>query len=356
MKKYKTISFCFLLALSLQFVLTGCRVSFSSSTIKKSMKIQGESLVLPSTKPGKLCFDEIGKSTVMVRSDYLPDDSLCKIYREGIDYTVNYRRGEIKRTVNSGIPDYSKHPLYGKKDFDHTLYPEYSNLPYFVYVDYATDKGSQFAEPKNQSKYLVNFRKKLEAGDSVTIVSYGNSIAAGGEASSTDLRFQYRYKKYLEQKFPNASIEIEDVSIPGRTAKEGIDYWDDYIGKTSPDLVLVGWGMNDHCVSGHPPDQFKKHLLILVDMIKERKQAEVVIFSAFPAHEDWHYSERSMEPYAEASKQLAKEAGCAYADVYGTWGMVLQRKDQPSLLANNINHPNDFGHWLYLQAFEAMIF
>ncbi|MEI6392747.1 MAG: hypothetical protein WCT12_16780, partial [Verrucomicrobiota bacterium] len=25
-------------------------------------------------------------------------------------------------------------------------------------------------------------------------------------------------------------------------------------------------------------------------------------------------------------------------------------------IGNNINHPNDFGHWLYEQAFEAMKF
>jgi hypothetical protein len=41
---------------------------------------------------------------------------------------------------------------------------------------------------------------------------------------------------------------------------------------------------------------------------------------------------------------------------YATWKMVLKRKDQPSLLNNDINHPNDFGHWLYAQAFEALRF
>ncbi len=92
----------------------------------------------------------------------------------------------------------------------------------------------------------MNFRKKLEAGIPVTIVSYGNSITAGGEASSTELRFQYRYIKYLNEIFPKSDIKIEDVSIPGYTSTQGINLWDDYIGKTSPDLVLVGWGMNDH--------------------------------------------------------------------------------------------------------------
>ena len=54
--------------------------------------------------------------------------------------------------------------------------------------------------------------------------------------------------------------------------------------------------------------------------------------------------------------QAAAEANCAYVDVYSTWEMVLQRKDQTSLLGNNINHPNDFGHWLYAQAFAALRF
>jgi hypothetical protein len=35
---------------------------------------------------------------------------------------------------------------------------------------------------------------------------------------------------------------------------------------------------------------------------------------------------------------------------------VLKRKDPSSLLGNNINHPNDFGHWLYVVALEGLKF
>jgi acyl-CoA thioesterase-1 len=34
----------------------------------------------------------------------------------------------------------------------------------------------------------------------------------------------------------------------------------------------------------------------------------------------------------------------------------LSRKDLPSLLANNINHPSDFGHWLYFEALKSISF
>jgi hypothetical protein len=61
-----------------------------------------------------------------------------------------------------------------------------------------------------------------------------------------------------------------------------------------------------------------------------------------------------MGDYADATRSVADEMHAAYADVYGVWQKVLQRKDPSSLLGNNINHPNDFGHWLYVQALDAL--
>lgn len=340
---------------SLLLIITALSIGCSVNS-KKSMSIQGESLVLPSMIAGKLCFDSINKNTVVVRSTYLPNDSTCIIYQENIDYTVDYQKGEIKRTIDSSIPDYSKHPLYGVKDFDHTQYPDYSNHPYFIWIDYTTKNGQQLANSTDQSKYLPSFKKKLEEGLPITIVSYGNSITAGGETSSIEHRFQYRWVNHLERIFPKAHLKIEDVSIPGYSSTEGIKWWDDYIGKTQPDLVIVGWGMNDHNIGTNTPEQFKKNLITLVGMIKELKKAEVILYSSCPPNDDWHFGSHSMELFAEATKQAALESNCAYVDVYNTWKLVLERKNQSSLLGNNINHPNDFGHWLYEQSFEAMTF
>ena len=372
MKKVFKIVSCYLLFLSMANTLMGQPNPNENkiSTVYNSnqgnnnigsargitMNIQGESLVLAATQPGRLCFDSLVKKTVIVRSTYQRQFANSKIYIEGVDYIVDYDKGEIQRTIHSSIPDYSKHVLYEKKDFDHTKFTDFSNHPYFVWVDYLTKNGERLAKPNDKSKYLVNFRKKLESGQQLSIVSYGNSITAGGEASSAEYRFQAIYGNYLKSIFPQSNFKIEDVSIPGYSSKQGIEWWDTYIGKTTPDLVLVGWGMNDHNKGGNSPEQFKKNLVKLVGMIKERKNAEVILYSAFPPNDDWHYGSHSMELYAEATKQAAIEAHCAYVDVYSTWMKVFKRKDQSSLLGNNINHPNDFGHWLYAQAFEAMHF
>ena len=331
----------------------------TSATKGEKMTVQGESLVLAKTDPGNLCFDSVVKGSVVVRSTYKADNEKCVVYEEGVDYIVDYARGTIARTGDSSMPDFSTNVLYGQKDFDHGKFSGYTNHPFFVWVDYTTTNGQAWAKPNDQTQFLTKTRARLEAGGPFKIVSYGNSITSGGEASEPDLRFQTMYGKYLQKKFPKATIDLEDASIPGYTSAEAIAWWDDYIGKTSPDLVLVGWGMNDHNKPGvgcREPDVFTKNLVALVGMVRERKGADVILFSAFPPHDDWTYGTHRMGTYAEATKQAAAEAKCAYVNVYDTWDMVLKRKDQSSLLGNNINHPNDFGHWMYEQAFEAMKF
>lgn len=323
----------------------------------KKMKISGESLVLAKTDPGKLCFDRVVKGSLTLRSTFMAEKAGSIVYTEGSDYVVNYAEGTIARTAQSRIPDYAKHSLYGKTDFDHTKTPDCSNHAFFVWADYQTTHGKAFAKPNDQGKFLTETKKKLTAGGPFKIATYGDSITAGGEASEPDFRFQARFGKYLQDKFPKSKIEVQDVSIPGYSSKQGLEWFDKYIGKVEkPDLALVGFGMNDHNVRSEEPGKFKENLVALVKQIKERKGAEVILFSAFPPNDNWHYGSHRMALYAAATKQAAAEAQCAYVDVYGTWEMVLQRKDQSSLLGNNINHPNDFGHWLYEQAFEAMKF
>ena len=54
-----------------------------------------------------------------------------------------------------------------------------------------------------------------------------------------------------------------------------------------------------------------------------------------------------MHDYAAATERVVLETGCAYADVFNNWQGVAVRKKPEDLLGNNINHPNDFGHWIF---------
>ena len=168
---------------ALPFILSLVCVTTGYSAPGTTMKVRGESLVMVKTQPAKLCFDQVNKGSLTLRSTYVARKKDVVVYTEGLDYTVDYDRGTIGRTPNSRIPDYSTNCLYGQKDFDHTKFASFSNHKWFVWADYQTANGKPFAEPNDQSKYLADVRKKLEAGGPFKIASYGDSITAGGEAS-----------------------------------------------------------------------------------------------------------------------------------------------------------------------------
>ena len=345
-----------LLLLMISCLVWSCKTVQHSVLAKGKNNIEGESFVLANTASSNFLFASIIKGSVSVRSTYLPSDSGSVNYTEGIDFTIDYKKGTIARTLNSRIPNYSNHPLFGKTNFNQNNFSNYSNNPYFVWVDYASKQKSIFAGNVSPENQLPNFTAKLNKGEPVLVLSYGNSIAAGAEASSPQFRFQNRWVEYLKTLFPKATIQLQDGSLPGYTTVEGIAKWETFIGKKNPDLVLLGWGMNEANIGGITPKEYQNNLVKLVQLTKEQKNAEVIIYSCFRPNDNWHYSGHSMNLYTDAAKEAAAISGCAFVDVYAIFEKVFARKDQPSLLSNNINHPNNFGHWLYFQTFKWLKF
>lgn len=318
----------------------------------KASAIQGESLMLAGNTSGNLLYMPV--TDVQVRSTYRPGGT---VYVEGKDYVVNREAGTIARLDGSRIPDFSKNVLFGKKDFDHSQHPGYGNGPFTVYVDYRAPVPGPLAEKVDQSSQLTRTGEKLRAGKTVKLIAYGDSITAGGEASSVELQYPSRYADYLRQRFPKATITFENGATGGDTTREGLARLQAKVLSRSPDLVLVAFGMNDHNNVGSVlVPEFTANLISIVNQIKSKTGADVILLSCFPPNPDWHYGSHHMGDYAAATRKAAEATGAAYADVYGVWEKVLARKDSPSLLNNDINHPNDFGHWLYLQALEAVGF
>jgi hypothetical protein len=92
----------------------------------------------------------------------------------------------------------------------------------------------------------------------------------------------------------------------------------------------------------------------MIDRIRKETTAEVVLLSAFPPNPKWKFGSHHMLDYAEATQKVARDENCAYADVFSNWEAATARKKPEDLLANNINHPNDFGHWIYFRVLQAM--
>ncbi len=342
MKLFKTI-----------FIMVTCFGTLFSSTgcSSKIGNVRGESLVLANSIPSKFWFDEIKPGSVIIRNNYDPDIPDTIIFEEGKDYTIDYKKGEIKRSKNSRIPDYSKHSLYGNKNFDYTKVKNYSNQPFFIWVDYKTKKDTNISKPILYQKNIKKSLEKLNKNKPLKIVVFGDSISTGGEVTEPRFAFYSRFKDWLQKKRPKCKIILENGATGGDTTVDGLVRVEEKVLTRNPDLVLVGFGMNDHNINSVAPGKFQKNLKSIVKQIKNKTGADVLLYSTFPPNPNWNATSHSMDKYAEATKKVAQETKSAYADVYSVWMKALTRKDPSSLLNNNINHPNNFGHWIYSQAF-----
>jgi len=278
-------------------------------------------------------------------------------YQPGRDFLVD-DAGYLWRTPNSRIPDFRTNILFGKEDFGHDQFPGFGNGPFFVYVDYTHLGKFQPKQAKLEfsAAMLPRTQAKLRAGDALRIVAFGDSITAGGDASTPKLIFWERWADALRQKYPRAKITAINGATGGDITVQGLARLTEKVVAQKPDLVLIGFGMNDHNREGFgvPLPAFTDNLRKLVDRVRTESGAEVVLFSTFPPNPKWHYGSHNMAAYAAATEAVAREKHCAYADVYRLWQKLNQRKKPEDVLANNINHPNDYGHWIYFQAFQTL--
>lgn len=326
----------------------------AASTADSTPTLSGESVVLAKTDSASLVFHPITKGSVAVRSTYRPGLPNTVVYREGKDYEVDYTAGTIRRLAGSAIPDYSKNSLFGVKDFNHNDYPGFGNYREFVFVDYRSSQRLRWPVQERQTDLLKRTRDRLKHGESLKIAAFGDSITAGGDATAPDLIFWQRWAAALKERHPKSEITAVNCATGGDTTLQGLARLDQKVLSIQPDVVIIGFGMNDQNKGSVPLDKFSANLGLLIERIRKSTQAEIVLFSAFPPNPNWHFTSGRMAEYAEATRQVAADKGCAYADVYGNWTRLLERKKPEDVLSNNVNHPNDFGHWIYFQTLEKL--
>jgi lysophospholipase L1-like esterase len=254
------------------------------------------------------------------------------------------------------LPDFRDNKLFGQEEFDHSKFPGFGNGGFFGFVDYSTAATDVWPAQASQAALLPKTLAKLRGGQGVKIVAFGDSITAGGDATSPGLIFWQRWADELRGKYPLARITAINGATGGDSTVQGLQRLQAKVLDAQPDLVLIGFGMNDHNKGGVPVAQFEANLKEIVARIRASTSAEIILFSAFPPNPKWKFGSHHMEDYAVATGRAAKSTGCAYADVFRNWQSVSARKRPEDLLGNNINHPNDYGHRIYFRALSELGF
>ena len=329
--------------------LCGCATGFPP----RSQRQLGESVVFVGEEPAALAWRPVRGEPLRVRSTYLPLAPGVE-YLPGRDYVVDYRKGTLRRTPQSRLPDFRINPLFGQENFDHSKFPGFGNHGYFAFVDYSFTRSATWPVQASQLAFLQRTRAKLAGGETVKLVAYGDSITAGGDASQTNLIFWNRWADELRSHYPRARLTALNRATGGDSTQQGLQRLPVKVLEERPDLVLLGFGMNDHNTTGVPVPQFEQNLKQMVALIRQETGAEVILLSAFPPNPKWKFGSHHMADYAAATQRVAREQACAYADVFGNWQTLAARKRPEDWLGNNINHPNDFGHWIYYRVLGAI--
>lgn len=329
-----------------------CAALVSGCTQTRNARVTGESVVLVGQEPAALAHVPAHGQPVQVRSAYTPAHG--QLFVEGQDYILDSEDGTIRRTPHSRLPDFKTNVLFGQRQFDHSQFPGFGNGGFFAFIDYSYIPTQPWPVEPSQIVFLQSTLNKLRTGESVRIIAYGDSITAGGDATRPELIFWQRWANDLQARYPRAHITAVNGATGGDSTVQGLMRLQTKVLDQNPDLVLVGFGMNDHNVGGVPIPQFETNLTEIIMRVRAVTHAEIVLFSAFPPNPEWRFGTHRMSEYAAATKKVAAENTCAYADIFSNWQAIAQRKKPEDLLGNNINHPNDFGHWIYFRVFQGL--
>lgn len=343
----------------------------------------GEAVVLCGLRPHKLRHSQLVPGSVRMRGrPRLPaaaaefdangpetsEDDAAVRYEENADFRVDYANGCISRTENGRLPDWREHPFYGRERFDHRgmTFEQYANTRYTVYVDYSFAKsgdasahraegGPEIAAAADAVSALKRVKRKLAAGGPVVYTVFGDSISVGHDASREAYSYAGRFVRFLRQAYPQARIEMRMKARGGETSGGALARLEEDVVRGAPDLVTIGYGMNDQNrreTGGNSvsPEQFAGNMRRMLERLAAETDADVLLLTPCLPNPKWIFSSDNAQLYAEALRRLSAEFGCGLADVQRIWQEEQRAGKTPeSLLMNNLNHPNDYGHRLYFE-------
>jgi lysophospholipase L1-like esterase len=195
--------------------------------------------------------------------------------------------------------------------------------------------------------------RKLRGGQPVTIVAWGDSVTAGGEASRPELAFPQLFVTKLKERFQNASINLVNAGIGATNTTMRLPGIAKDVIAQGPDLVLIEF-VNDMPL---PEATLRSNLQSAFDQIRVAGAEIVLITPHWVMPEMMGHDAAMAGPRAKETRKnvdvlraIATEQSVALADVSRRWEH-LAKEGLPyvTLLRNGINHPDDRGHELFVK-------
>jgi lysophospholipase L1-like esterase len=289
---------------------------------------------------------------------------------EGKDWV--YRRGRIYLLADSAIPFIKKEDLVytvnkpgrsmtGSQPGTFVLFSE---SPYFISMQVAVSyipahRGAwKGPVPKAAKRELPNTFSKLTNKENVKVVFYGNSIEVGYNSSGFLNRAPYvpSWPEMIVHRLRAAygpQIGFLNPSVAGKLAQWGKDEATNRVLPAHPDLVIIGFGMNDGSAK-ISPDKYREDINgIIATVTAQNPQAEFILIA--PMLPNPSAVQNGIQAlYKKELDKLAKK-GIVVADMTGVHAELLKHKSYQDMTGNNVNHPNDYLARWYAQYITGLL-
>lgn len=301
---------------------------------------------------------------VSVRDSYLRTE-----YKEGVDYELVNGKLRILKTGSIPTVKYTDHYFTSQRSNSYKIrntnparYVRFQEGPGIPSVQIAvtythSDAWSGFM-PSHQGASLPNTLSKLENGNSLKIVFFGDSITNGGNSSGEiDMapyaeRWTVMFERELKRLYPGAAISCENTSVSGGSwSPEAVDNVQGSIVAKDPDLVVLALGTNDYQFQ-YSASKTYNSMSYVVDAIKNANPACEIILVAPMLSNPECFDPDLLDEYISGYRRKAAEyEGVVIADVNAVHKFLLTKKIYTDLSANNLCHLNDtlarvYGHVL----------
>ena len=346
---------------------------------------------------------------------YTPDEILSvtsydlkTTYEKGKDYDVV--DGKLVLLEGTSIPVISFDEYYHKQQIagmPAQLQVKVDGKAYYVYwgegttmtqwqvaVTYTHSQTWEGFKPEKSDQF-TKLIAKMEAGEDVTMIFYGDSITFGATSSSGANVHPYAppytqmFTQLLAQKYgytikyvntgltgtcvppaqdtvfgTNGTITYINPAVGGWTSADGFNKFDQYVApfveQYGCDFFLLAFGMND---AGNSPKNEQKAIKKIADELYAiAPEAEMLLVATMipnpEAVNGWYGNQHRFESVFEslAADYVAEGKSCAVAKMTSMSQRILENKRFRDHTGNNINHPNDFLGRLYAQVvYETVI-
>jgi lysophospholipase L1-like esterase len=297
----------------------------------------------------------------------LPDGAIGADTTVYIDYDYSLLRLDLIEVLSSG-------DVVLRRGADHKMIPQRpltdSNaaalcsifMPYgatAVAAEQIYPIGEAYPAPRAEdiaqySSYIAKSREKLEAGGPFTLLFWGDSVTCGGDTSTPDHAFPQAFTAWLRNKYPQAQITYVNAGTGGWNSDSKLPLFQEEVIDKKPDLVVIEF-VND---MGMDRGRIFENYTQAVTRIRDIGGEVIIVTPHFvmpiwmPVQDMRTAETRTAVTYL---REFAITNHIPLADTSRRWEH-LWREGLPyiTLLYNGINHPDDRGHWLFVEELQRL--